>query len=40
MKAEFSIEFKSIFDSNAKRYEITKKEKDEAIKLCDSGKID
>ena len=33
-------EFKSIYNSIAMRYEITKKEKDQAIILCDEGKVD
>ena len=39
MKGEFGREFKSIFDSIAKRYEVTKKEKDQAITLCDEGLV-
>lgn len=40
MKGEFMKEFKLIYNSIAKRYEVTKKEKDQAITLCDEGNVD
>jgi hypothetical protein len=40
MKIEFESEFKSIFDSIAKRYEVTYAIKVATHKLCEEGKRD